>query len=196
MIRVMMDSSELSEVRDDVPLFATYSDLVPDLARLEAEHPHTTILLIDRGLGDPSGLASIADVETGALKISDYAGWLDRKHAAGVPYLTGYCDRANLAALDQAAGSRQHYRWVATLDGTCHIDGLEPLRSPAAVQILGAAAVGVNCDLSLVYDDTWHPVPEPLWLAQARQDSAKLLGDINVTQHEAQALSALLSAKH
>jgi hypothetical protein len=158
-IRVMLDSDVIGDLDGHCELVATYSDLATDYEALQDQFPHSVVVLIDRGLGDPTGRASVADVQTGAMTVDQFPAWYDRKHKAGVRYLTAYCNRSTLAALDAVLGNRKPYRWLATLDGTCHIDGFQPLHGPAAVQILGANSVGVHCDLSLVMEDGWHPTP-------------------------------------
>jgi hypothetical protein len=163
-VRIMLDSDDLAAIPSGVaPLIATYADLFPTLTALhefEQAHPASEVVLIDRALGDPLGLASIADVESGALSPDQLPGWFDKKTAANVRYLTVYCDRDNLAACDAALGDRNHWRWIATLDGTAFLDlaGYTPLRRPAVIQCLGSNDVGIDCDLSLVMNPNWHPV--------------------------------------
>jgi hypothetical protein len=161
-VRIMLDSEDLAAIPSGIaPLVASYADLFPTLAALhefEQAHPASEVVLIDRALGDPLGLASVADVESGALSPGQLPGWFDKKTAANVRYLTVYCDRADLAACDAALGDRDHWRWVATLDGTAFLDlhGYPPLRRPAAIQCLGSNDVGIDCDLSLVLNPNWH----------------------------------------
>ena len=163
MIRVMLDSDQLASLPSGmVPLLSTYSDLIPDLAALAAlqrQHPGSEIILIDRGTGDPTGLASVADVEPGALTVAGLPAWFARKTAAKIDDLTVYSDRADLDAIDavlKGTGHEGHWRWVATLDGTVDITGMPPLRRPAVVQILGSGQLGLHADLSLVLEPGWH----------------------------------------
>lgn len=82
-VRVMLDSDDLAAIPAGVaPLIATYADLFATLTALhefEQAHPASQVVLIDRALGDPLGLASIADVESGALSRDQLPGWFDKK---------------------------------------------------------------------------------------------------------------------
>lgn len=163
MIRTAIDSDRLDIImacNGLAPILLTYSDLVPVFEVLQSKLTHSKLVLIDRGLGDPSGQASVADIETGLMKPADFPGWLDKKHAAGIDDLTSYCNRSTLPEVDNAAAGKTFYRWVATLDGTCSISGFPSLRGPAAVQILPAASVGIHADLSLVFEDQWNATSE------------------------------------
>jgi hypothetical protein len=165
MIRVALDSDNLASLPAGIaPLLLSYSDLFPTLAALrdfEAARPGSEVVLIDRDLGDPTGLATIADVEPGALTPPDLPFWFDRKTGQGLAYLTVYSDRYNLPDCDNALKGtpyEEHWRWVATLDGTCFISGMDPFVRPAVVQVLNAESTGRDFDLSLVNEDGWHPV--------------------------------------
>lgn len=139
------------------PLFygcrvATYADLVTPtlLAQLAGR-----LIVIDRGLGDPHNVATVADIEDGALSVASGAEKIKGWHAEGRPFPTAYHDRALQAAVDQALAGTPCNNWVATLDGTLLPDGVRR----AVVQFAGAAAIGVHADLSIVWDDGWHPMP-------------------------------------
>lgn len=166
MIRVMLDSDKLGDLPPGIaPLLATYSDLVPTiafLALLQEHHKGSEIVLIDRGLGDPTGLASIIDREDGAVPLGQlvpkYQSMVDRH----VRFPTVYSDRNDLAACDEvlaAAGFDEHWRMVATLDGTAWLElpGYQPLHRPAVIQCLSAAMTGIHADGSLVLNPGWHP---------------------------------------
>jgi len=157
MIRTAMDTDNLAALDGAFPIIMTYSDLVPVPSQLQVRFPNSELVLIDRKLGDPSGQASIIDIEPGAWDVSEARSWFEAKIAARVPFLTAYSDRAELAAIDAALAGVPHFRWIATLDGTVHIPGYTPLRSPAVVQILDAAHSGAPIDISLVLEDNWHP---------------------------------------
>lgn len=165
MIRVMLDTDDLAIIPNfagHVPLLATYSDLIRDHAELDRLRKITApskLILIDRALGDPTGQASVADVEPRCLTAAQLPGWFARKTKASVEFLTVYSDRNDLPAIDEAlkgTGHENHWRWVATLDGTAFIWGMAALRRPAAVQILGEDKLGIHADLSLVLEDGWH----------------------------------------
>jgi hypothetical protein len=185
----MLDTDEsagltASGIRAD--LLATYADQVDAkvLAGLKASWPQ--VVLIDRGLGDPLGKASVIDVETGAHRPADAPGWYDRQHGRGIKYLTAYANRSSQPAVSAAMGKRQFYRWIATLDGTAHVTPYTPGKTPAAVQCLGAAALGFHADLSLVFEDWWNPDPAAAptgapWTAKALGDattSARFLSEV------------------
>jgi len=177
------------------PILATYADLVVGgavtLAELEREWGQ--VLLIDRGLGDPLGKASIIDIERGTHAATDAPAWYDRQHAAGVHYLTVYANRASQAAVNAAMGGRQFYRWIATLDGTAHVPPYAAGTAPAAVQILGATQLGFHADLSLVLEPWWQPAPAaapapgPAWVKDA-------LAKVTDTENELELLAKLLAA--
>jgi hypothetical protein len=163
MIRVMIDS----DVLDDIPagraqIVATYADLFTSkiaFEEFEKAHKDSIVVLIDRGLGDPLGLASVADVEPECLTAAQLPAWFGRKKAAGVEFLTVYSDRSDLDEIQAAlkgTGHEDHWRWIATDDGTVDISGLPALRRPAAVQILPETMIGIHADLSLVLEDAWH----------------------------------------
>lgn len=155
-IRVMLDTDVLEDLDGHFELLATYTDLIPDMAALEAlraRFPHSEVILIDRALGDPTGQATIADIEPRAMTVEMLPEWIARK--AGMPNLTGYSDRNDLPAVE-AIVRHGLYHWVATLDGTAVIAGYPAMHGPAAVQILGEAQIGIHGDLSLVYEDGWH----------------------------------------
>lgn len=163
MMRVMLDSDRIDIIlalNGTAPLLATYSDLVPHPDQLQAKLTHSKLVLIDRGLGDPSGLASVYDIEGGADTPGGFPGWYDKQNAKGIADLTAYVNRSNLDQVDKDAGNRNFFRWVSTLDGTCSIAGFPHLRAPAAVQVLGEAHLGVHADLSLVYEDQWNSTRE------------------------------------
>src|SRR5258708_35521836 len=101
MSRLMYDSDVIDALPRDA-MAATYSDLIPSLTalqRLRREFPFG-VALIDRGLGDPTGEATILDIERGARTPADAPGWYDRKKADHLGDLTVYVNRDNLAAFD------------------------------------------------------------------------------------------------
>ena len=159
MSRLMFDSDVIDALPRDT-MAATYSDLIPSLTalhQLRREFPFG-IALIDRGLGDPTGMATILDVERGARVPAEAPGWYDHKKAEGLADLTVYVNRSNLAAVDAALGPDRHpYHWVATLDGTMHIPGFPAGRRPGLVQFAGETALGFHCDASVIWEAAWHP---------------------------------------
>lgn len=170
MIRLACDTDTLDDLDGHFPIVMTYSDLVPNPPELRAKFPDSELVLIDRGLGDPSGEASIADLERGALTVDHFPAWFDAKVSQGVKYITGYVNRSNLAAFNAVLNGRHPFRWVATLDGTLVIQGFRPMREPALVQFAGASATGAHIDVSAVYEASWHPQGTAPNLATVRRE--------------------------
>lgn len=138
---------------------ATYADLMtPDLVKQFGPR----LIVIDRGHGDPLGLATVADIEPGLLTVAQGVAkvrqWLNERR----PGPAAYHDRADWAAVASGLAGTTARHWVSTLDGTCSPNG----QRPAAVQILGEAKLGFHADVSIVWDDTWHPVQAPLAAAE------------------------------
>jgi len=163
MIRIMLDSDNLAALPAGVaPLLATYSDLFRTAAHIQAfehAHPGSQLVLIDRGLGDPTGMASVIDIETGAFGVGSVLPWMEQKEAEHIADPTTYVSRSSMAAVDAAlAGTRfaNHWQWIARLDGYWQIPPYRPFRRPAAVQIAPADMTGIDADGSLVYSDAWH----------------------------------------
>ena len=131
---------------------ATYADLLnADLVRQFGPR----LIVIDRGHGDPLGLATVADIEPGLLSVAAGVAkvkqWLSERR----PGPAAYHDRNDWSAVSAGLAGTTARHWVSTLDGTCH----PGTTVPAAVQILGEAKLGIHADLSIVWDDSWHPVP-------------------------------------
>lgn len=162
MIRFGEDSDVIDDLTGEASIVFVYSDQVPDHnAYLALVHrfPQSEVVLIDRGLGDPTGLASVIDVENGAWAPGEARAWCERKQAAGVKYVTVYVNRSNIATVQADLHGITVYWWVATLDGTCHIEGFTALAGPTLVQFATATMLGRNADGSLIFDHNWHPQP-------------------------------------
>lgn len=150
-----------SDNPDSLPanaIAATYSDLVPDLSALDALQARFPcgLVLIDRH-GDPTGQASVLDVESGLHSVADAPAWYDRQNNHLIPYLTVYASRSTYPAIITAMGSRSYWRWITTLDGTMHIAGYAPGKRPAVVQFATEQMLGFHCDASVIWADGWHP---------------------------------------
>jgi hypothetical protein len=171
-IRFMLDTDNLADLTEHAELLATYADLVPDFHAEQRKYPRSILILIDRGLGDPSGMASVFDIERGADTVSAAVARYDVQAAKGIKYLTAYHDRADTDTVRAAFGTRKPYHWIATLDGTATITGFKPLHEPAAIQCFGAALLGYHADGSLVLEDTWHPTLDTADVAAIRADFA------------------------
>lgn len=168
MPRIMLDSDQpavLLEARFADVLIATYADLVtPEI--IAAAGPR--LVVIDRGAGDPHDLATVADIEPGLLSVAAGAEKIRQWDAEKRPFPTAYHDRADWAAVNEQLTGVAYHHWVATLDGTLVPNGFYM----AAVQFQGAAALGFHADISIVWDDSWHPAPagpSPTQLAQLKQ---------------------------
>lgn len=114
---------------------------------------------IDVNGSDPK--ADILDVEKGDATPDRCPTWAKDHNKAGTDFpAVIYCNRSNLTpvfnAMD-AAGlhiARDFYTFVSTLDGTLR---LPDMTGVVAVQAFGAAQLGFNADVSLVYNDNFKP---------------------------------------
>lgn len=140
-------------------LVATYADLLtPSLiAQLSP-----FLVVIDRGLGDPFGLATVADIEPGADSVANGAAKVRKWAQEGRPYPTAYHDRAIWGEVTTALAGVTYWSWVATLDGTLLPDG----RRTDVVQFADDKVTGFHADLSIVWNDHWHPTPAPMQAVQ------------------------------
>lgn len=131
---------------------ATYADLLtPEL--ITAAGPR--LVAIHRGLGDPHNLATVADIEDGALSVDAGVALIRQWNQEKRDSPTAYHDRAADQAVTQALGNEACFRWIATLDGT-----LVPVGMRAdVVQFANATVTGFHADTSLVWNDAWRPQP-------------------------------------
>src|SRR5258708_21931957 len=130
---------------------APYADLVTP-AIIAAAGPR--LVVIARGKGDPHNVATVADIEQGCLTVMDGAAKVRQWIAAGRPFPTAYHNRSIAAQVTAAIGRGRYYTWDATLDGTMRVPGV----NLTAVQIAPASGVGFHADLSIIWDDSWHPL--------------------------------------
>ena len=148
----MFDSDDPAVL--ELPIFndsrvATYADLVtPALVAKFGRR----LAVIDRGHGDPLNLATIVDVERGALTIEQGAAKIKGWVAEHRPYVTAYVNRSNRDAMKAALGGVDPFWWVATLDGTMNVQD----SYTALVQFAGEAAIGLHVDVSVVYHTGWN----------------------------------------
>ena len=119
---------------------------------------------------DPA-LGNCLDVEKGDAAPDQAPGWIKARQAAGVKFVTIYCNRSTLPAVDAACAGLTYYRWIATLDGTLYVPGFTAMAGPAAVQFAGSGMAGANVDISIVWEDGWHPTPAQSLPAQALTDA-------------------------
>jgi hypothetical protein len=179
MLRLMLDTNQPEDLGVGAEILATYADLhTPALEQL-LRLRHGQVVWIDRGLGDPAGISTVLDVEQHAEGPAAIPGWFDSRRSRGMGSLTVYANRDTMPSVDAAAGGRGIYRWIARLDGQLAVPGFLPGRTPAAVQVLGSAALGFHADLSVVQEDRWHPALEAALTPAGRAalESARTLLD-------------------
>ena len=197
MIRVALDTDQPAELPPLAGVLLTYADLMTHalLTKLQATWPD--VALIDRGQGDPLQLASIADIETGALTVEQGAAKIRAWSADHRPYVTAYADRSTMPQVDAQLGGLKPFRWYATLDGTAHIGGLPAGAQPALVQCLTAADLGLHADLSLVYEDNWRPSPLAARMANLTSHVRLMTSSVQASADHALAdLTELMDAIH
>jgi hypothetical protein len=192
MIRTALDSDDLSAFSPHVDFILTYSDLVPDAAAFEAEHKGQRVVYLDRGNGDPGDKATIIDVERGTYNPSHVPAWYDYKAARKLPFLTYYCQRSTVAAVQAVIGGRHMYRHIATLDGSLNVPGFTLFESPDLVQAFPAAMLGIHADLSLVFCPTWRPAEPTAELAKALITTQDIARDLANAAAGANILAALI----
>lgn len=175
MIRTMLDSDQLPQLTQRADIGAYYADLLTPTLETQLRAVWPSLVIFDRGQGDPLGVANAFDVERGTLTVAQAVAAYDRQAAKNIPHLACYASRDTWPALAAALGSRHYARIYATLDGTADIPGFTPGEGPAAVQCLGAGMLGFHADLSLVFEDSWQP-NHALARARANAGSLALLG--------------------
>lgn len=147
----------------DVAFYYTTGHLgVTTQADAQARHPGKVVLGIDVTGADPS--AAVRDWETGD-KGGNLEQWVkDHNEASGRKDACVYCNRSTIGEVRRLTGSqvlgRDYWLWVTTLDGTLvhpgpdHL-GSEPFTYPGVVACQVATLGGY--DLSVIWDDSWHP---------------------------------------
>lgn len=189
-IRVMLDSDQPDVLLGSkASLVATYSDLLTPGLYAALAAGNRQVLSIYRGDSDPMDLATALDAGEGLVSLAEAPGWYDQRTKAGKNGLIVYCNRSQLAELQSLMGSRSYFRWLATLDGTAHIDGFEPGQGPALIQVLGEEQLGFHADLSLVFSK--YVLPEPT-VAQARAVAVQTQADAAAIKSQADRLLVLL----
>lgn len=159
MYRLACDSDNLAALVP-TPVILTYADMFATHAELDAlrdRFPGSMVKLIDRGLGDPAGIASavsISDTEAGARTVADSVLLIRQWIAVGRSFPTAYANRSTMPLIINAlAGVKGWWKWWATLDGTMRIPGHES----DMVQFAGSNLTGGHYDLTVIYNDAWHP---------------------------------------
>lgn len=155
MAGLMLDSDDpsvLLEPRFSAMRIATYADLItPEI--IAAAGPRLTV--IDRGHGDPHNLATVADIEPALLTVDQGIAKIRQWLEEGRRGVTAYHDRAQWNEVNQAGAGLEFSHWIATLDGTLVPAGFYM----AAVQFAGESLLGFHADMSIVWNDEWHPLP-------------------------------------
>jgi hypothetical protein len=171
-IRLACDSNN-PDALIETDIVLTYSDLIPHEGahqELKARFPRSVVELIDRGLGDPTGRATILDVERGARSPSQAPGWFDDKHQAGLRWLTVYASLVTMRQVDTAMGKRTGWwRWFAYWGNGLVVPG----HDHAAIQFASDKMLGARVDLSLFPNPAWHPTP--LWPSRVTKIPAGLV---------------------
>jgi hypothetical protein len=159
-----------------------YAATAADWAQLQALgiDARSLVGITVTGTGGEAMKAAAGDEEPGDMTPAGVARWAHAEHQAG-HYPVPYRDRADKAAVTAECAKlgltlgHDYGLWVATLDGTFHdvdanghVDPSTDLRKEhgvVAIQFLGAAAAGINADVSLVVAPWWRapaaPKPQP-----------------------------------
>ena len=122
-------------------------------ADVAARHPGKLVLGIDVNGSAPS--AAVRDWETGDKGGSLEQWVIDHNKASGVKDACVYCNRSTIPEVRQLTGAQvlgtDYILWVSTLDGT--------LYTGPGVGLCQVATIG-GYDLSVIWDDGWHPSPD------------------------------------
>jgi hypothetical protein len=121
-------------------------------AQAQARHPGKLVLGID--VNGTAPWVAVRDWETGDKSGSLEQWVIDHNKASGVKDACVYCNRSTIAEVRQLTGAhvlgRDYVLFVSTLDGTLYTE-------PGTVACQVATIAGY--DLSVIWDDGWHPSP-------------------------------------
>lgn len=128
--------------------------------------------------GDPER-GNAADIEAGDMTPENAVIWYTTRAHMNAPNLAVYVNRDNIDAVMAEIERFNPFIILTTLDGTCpqfyHGHKL------AAVQFAGPDQTGGHYDLTIVYDDDFHPAPhngpDSVIIATARTVANKLAAD-------------------
>ncbi len=153
MSRIMYDAVSWENIPDNAEMVAGYIDGPASQwpAGAWARFPHAVKVRITVNPADNEG--DVLDVELGDANPADAPGWIRRRHAAGAPFVTIYCNRSTLPAVQAAAQGTEYSLWISTLDGTQQV--------PGAVAVQYQGGPHAPYDMSVVHDDSWHPAAGP-----------------------------------
>ena len=99
MSRIMYDAVSWENIPDNAEMVAGYIDGPASQWSAEAwaRFPHAVKVRITVNPADNEG--DVLDVEQGDANPADAPGWIRRRHAAGAPFVTIYCNRSTLPAV-------------------------------------------------------------------------------------------------
>jgi hypothetical protein len=167
--RIGCDSTNLNAdpAAADVAFYYVNGDYAQQEADVAAKFGSHVLLGIDVNGSMPG--AAVRDWEKGDKGGSLEQWVIDHNAASGVKDACIYCDRSTIPEVRQLTGSQvleqDYWLWIATLDGTLvtpgppHLDA-PPYSYPGTVACQVATIGGY--DLSVIWDDTWHPSPSPV----------------------------------
>lgn len=158
MTRIAGDSTTLGNVPDaaDVVLYYVNGLYAATEAGVAKRYPGKVLVGIDVNATSPDK-GAVLDVEKGDATPADAPGWLQKRRKA-VPDgpATVYCNRSTLPEVEAACTAakltvaKDYLLFVATLDGT--------LYTGPGVALCQVWDFG-SYDLSVIWDDGWHPAP-------------------------------------
>jgi hypothetical protein len=146
MTRTMYDSINATSIPLDAEMVAGYGNgEFTWTAAAWARFPHARHVRIDVTGTDPAG-CGVLDVERGDATPAAAGPWILARLGHGRAVI--YCNLSTLPAVQSAARGLDYSLWLADWTGHAH-------------QVGGAIAVQYRntpgYDLSVVYDDSWHP---------------------------------------
>lgn len=152
--RLMVDSTTPGDMPRwaDIQCFYIDGQFAASQAQIDAWRGPKVLINVT---GDPAHGGDCLDVESGDATPADIPAWYDHQHTLGTRYLTIYSDRNQFAECTNALAGRAAHRWLATLAGPIItiFDG-HPI---TACQAFGSALTGAHYDLSVAFDQAWHP---------------------------------------
>jgi hypothetical protein len=158
-MRSMFDSVTLEAIPLNAPMIGAYANgRYQNFERAQVRWPLATVVAISVVAAGASDLAHVLDVERGDATPAQFGAWADAMRAKRVLRPTAYVALGQ--AEDLVSANRAQGRldlWVANWTGLPH--QLEvPGANVVAVQYAapGHGSPG-DYDLSVVWDDSWHP---------------------------------------
>jgi hypothetical protein len=169
--RRMVDSTNVHNIPLDVDIAGVYRNGsgAADPAVVARRFPQDKYVTVWIDvLGTAADSCQIVDVEPGNVRAEHAPRWIKARRAAVHTSLpTVYCDRTRHPEVVQACEAEglkagQHYQfWIATLDGSTKMNGVELDTIPGVVAVQVEGGQSAAFDRSVVYNDRWHPSPQP-----------------------------------